>query len=60
MELLPCPFCGGEAHLVQPHDNSRPYVMCITSYCTSPKMDDAKAIAAWNRRTPAPEEKKDE
>ena len=48
--LLPCPFCGGKAELIEPHDKSRPYVMCIANYCTTPKDTPDEAVDAWNAR----------
>lgn len=48
-ELLPCPFCGGEAVLCKPFAG-RPYVACETSFCSGPKDTAEEAIAAWNRR----------
>ena len=62
-ELLPCPFCGGEARIFEltwtdglgvPHDFKHPYyrVVCQGG-CRTLKGDydtEAKAIAAWNSR----------
>jgi hypothetical protein len=55
-ELLPCPFCGGE----------KLKVFCNCVVCCSPDCgasgpdlgdtrDEVGAIAAWNRRAPAPD-----
>jgi Lar family restriction alleviation protein len=49
--LKPCPHCGGQAELIRPASGSRPYVMCTANFCTAPKDTEAKAIAAWNRRS---------
>jgi len=55
-KLLPCPFCGGESNLWHnpPHSFG---VVCDACGCeiTGPDNTRAGAIAAWNRRTPAPE-----
>lgn len=45
---LPCPFCGGEAHVI---DCTEPCVQC--SECevhTINYSDRFEAVAAWNRR----------
>ena len=51
-DLLPCPFCGGEAQLLGSMiDGYR--VECIgTCYCSTQRYrsDDHGAIAAWNTR----------
>jgi len=55
-KLLPCPFCGGESDLW--HNPPWSFgVICDACGCeiTSPDNTRAGAIAAWNRRTPAPE-----
>ena len=50
-ELLPCPFCGGEARLSQPIPEQ--CGMCRECGTIGPMARDADAaIAAWNRRTP--------
>lgn len=60
-DLLPCPFCGGEAFSVHIRDGRR--VACRNPDCWvggpqcfhgSPDMPsaEARAIAAWNRRAP--------
>ena len=51
MELLPCPFCGGEAALLI--DSSYYAGGCADEECGSATMwhvDRDEAIAAWNRR----------
>lgn len=60
-ELLPCPFCGGEADTMTPEadDMRAATVMCMGCYCTGKECEtEAQAIAAWNRRAsqavPAP------
>ena len=50
--LLPCPFCGGDAVFITPHNGGNPYVMCEKNHCTQPNPD---AIAAWNHRTTQPD-----
>ena len=56
-ELLPCPFCGGEAMptLTAAGGIEWGHVECVERDCgavgpTPPTT--AEAIAAWNRRTP--------
>lgn len=51
MELLPCPFCGGEAKLVE-RRHAEAYVLCVKCGAVSDECSRAmSAIAAWNRRT---------
>lgn len=56
-DLLPCPFCSGEAKQVA--GISGHYVVCDEAdcHCSTPySSDEATAIEAWNRRaTPAPQ-----
>ena len=65
-ELLPCPFCGGEAEIVGGPENWTPTfydpdgggdpiaVVCKTCACGLHFFDGyAEAIAAWNRRADA-------
>lgn len=58
-ELLPCPFCGGEAELMEPEglDDHRGSVMCMTCYVTVDQENWRDAITAWNRRDLAAREK---
>ena len=59
IELLPCPFCGGEAKTHGPYGWSR--LWCISHNCTAfynsaseafkDFPSEAVAITAWNRRT---------
>lgn len=60
-ELLPCPFCGGEARVIDDapsHDHSpwfgigcaSPYCIAFTGYGVKLFDTKAEAIAAWNRR----------
>ena len=53
-KLLPCPFCGGEARLTAAMGET--WMRCIDCNAGSEMSGShALAIAAWNRRTPAPE-----
>ncbi len=48
-KLLPCPFCGGKAKVVQSHN---PYVICESCHVSTPMYSwKADAVKAWNRRT---------
>lgn len=63
-ELLPCPFCGGEAEIVQVGNEATPKrgfeVRCLTWGCSTKKrslvihhpLEMARdfVTAAWNRR----------
>lgn len=57
-ELLPCPFCGGEANLEKSPESGKWHVECGDADCigfwtASVYFDiEAEAIEAWNRRTP--------
>ncbi|MBL4768118.1 MAG: Lar family restriction alleviation protein [Rhodobacteraceae bacterium] len=54
-ELLPCPFCGGDAELQVPEndDVKLAIVMCMKCYSVgSEQFTDNQAITAWNTRTP--------
>lgn len=69
-ELLPCPFCGGEASIVkrdvEPQgdpwygDKIERFVLCecgaslFDGYFHEGFSDPERAIAAWNRRSPLP------
>ena len=46
-KLLPCPFCGGEAHLFDGN-----WVECTKCGCQTPETFEEVVISAWNRRTP--------
>lgn len=49
-ELLPCPFCGGEAK-IRTFFSGR-FVRCDCCYASADVQDTkSKAIAAWNTRT---------
>ena len=57
-KLKPCPFCGGEAELVQHQVVGYPddfYVECVTNECIMSLgglcyETEKEAIEAWNRR----------
>ena len=56
-ELLPCPFCGGEANVIDHHnDNGSVSVGCNNDTCLGFSglgwlyKTEAEAIAAWNSR----------
>ena len=56
-ELLPCPFCGGEARAWKySHPSHGEYwrVVCNEPSCciSGDRPTEAEAIAAWNTRTP--------
>ena len=56
VELLPCPFCGGDArHSLYVRDGGK--VQCTNDKCYANTFQfnpsgNTKAIAAWNTRTP--------
>lgn len=61
-ELKPCPFCGGEAYIVEvkPHSHiiatfmadyeGGAFVECSDCTCAIAADTKAEAIEAWNRR----------
>ena len=53
-ELLPCPFCGGEAHMESKHYGDTHYwrAWCQTPFCAfmSVAPTEQQAIEAWNTR----------
>jgi Lar family restriction alleviation protein len=53
-ELLPCPFCGGEAAIFQGSDENQHTVRCVQCAIKMPIMLNREgAIAAWNSRSDA-------
>lgn len=61
-DLLPCPFCGGEAKYYSRDNNGGGFgqnptdhwISCEQCYASMGLFDNRKeAIAAWNRRAPA-------
>lgn len=61
--LLPCPFCGSKAHIVQWRDTLKPnatwiecegcHAMIETLYDDDPATARHQAAAVWNRRVNA-------
>lgn len=60
-DLLPCPFCGGEAYEETfKYDDNSPTMFnnccgnknCPASYVVAEITDKQEAIKAWNTRTP--------
>lgn len=50
--LLPCPFCGGEAHTIEPARYGKSWgVRCECGAFLGFEHTEAEAIAAWNTRT---------
>lgn len=57
-ELLPCPFCGGDDLIIVggPVEDDWCAVSCLGCMTVGPhNYTDPHAIAAWNRRAPAPQ-----
>lgn len=51
MELKPCPFCGGEAHLTCEVASRWYIIRCLRCGAASAKIASPKrVIEAWNRR----------
>jgi Lar family restriction alleviation protein len=49
VELLPCPFCGGEADIFAPYSDW--HVQCMSCGATGPsKVYKNRAIDRWNTR----------
>ena len=61
-ELLPCPFCGGEARIIVVEKGVHSVIQCTTYYCgfmrhsfNNGDTDEHAALRltiAWNTRTP--------
>ena len=50
--LLPCPFCGGEAHTIESARYGKPWgVRCECGAFLGFEYTEAEAIEAWNART---------
>ena len=50
-ELLPCPFCGGKAHTIEPARYGKSWgVRCECGAFLGFEQTEAEAIAAWNTR----------
>lgn len=57
VELLPCPFCGGEAKVIYDDAGKWFYIACVNDECPIVAQgmwhtDMQKAIEEWNTRTP--------
>ena len=52
LELLPCPFCGGMPW----HAHPAKRIICKCGGAGPWGFDSDGAIAAWNRRAPAPKQ----
>jgi Lar family restriction alleviation protein len=53
VELKPCPFCGGEARIIDLEDPEYKYYQIRCSKCmckTESHLGMEEAIAVWNRR----------
>lgn len=53
MDLLNCPFCGGEAfvNFDELGDTNLAHVMCSKCWVSGPERDDGTEQLAWNTRT---------
>lgn len=55
VELKPCPFCGGEARLIEGEEWA--YIQCTqmkmhrAMFCDGDNNCDEEAVEQWNRRT---------
>lgn len=58
MELLPCPFCGGEGYTAEVADESAWAVYCKQCGASTGWMsiDETECIEAWNQRQPGDEQ----
>ena len=56
IDLKPCPFCGGEAKIIEEHDImiGETFYFCECVDCTATilggKVEEKEAIKMWNRR----------
>lgn len=53
-KALPCPFCGGEGHLLC-GSGDRYYYECEEQCQSVDRKTEAEALADWNKRAPDPE-----
>lgn len=50
MNLKPCPFCGGEAHIEHGLVTWAVVCPCSSHVFYGCELDKAKTVEAWNRR----------
>lgn len=51
-DLLPCPFCGGEAFVSEDNSGTARWVSCGDCECDGPVCSGLQqVVAAWNSRT---------
>ena len=55
-DLKPCPFCGGEAEIVQPGTRRHSCIVdCLNCGCRLESSDEGELSGmAWNTRAPSP------
>lgn len=54
IELLDCPFCGGEAELLPADDRSAAMILCSPCLAMVHGEYDPDAVSTWNRRASQP------
>lgn len=53
VRVSPCPFCGGDAEMVESVDEAAWYTVCLQCSCQiGPYSSRLDMIPAWNRRVP--------